>query len=166
MRPCALKWQPSKGRCGLLLLLLLLLFLPCCSPCNPKRWFLIAQSIMQTSPMLVCPPALRHLQVQQLQGQVADMEWQLQLCRVPGNMQRASINVSHPQQTTGGISQLPPAPSLSISLPHASSLMLPPMVGPLFTSVQQGEAGVMQQEGLGLEGFDFAFSSRRGSSFA
>jgi hypothetical protein len=85
-------------------------------------------------------------------------------------MQRASITVSRTQQTAD-INALPPAPSLGLSLPAASSLMLPAVqlgnahdmgaVGP-----QDGLAGI----GLAVENFDFAkdfaYTSRRGSSYA
>jgi hypothetical protein len=106
-------------------------------------------------------------QVEQLTNQLQETEWQLHLSKVPHNMQRASITVSRTQQTAD-INALPPAPSLGLSLPAVSSLMLPAVqlgnthdlgtVGP-----QDGLAGI----GLAVEGFDFAtYTSRRGSSYA
>jgi hypothetical protein len=114
---------------------------------------------------IMLPPAVAACQVEQLTGQLQDTEWQLQLSKVPHNMQRASITVSRTQQAAD-ISTLPPAPSLGLSLPAASSLMLPAvqlgnphdLAGP-----QDGLAGI----GLAVESFDFAaYTSRRGSSYA
>lgn len=129
----------------------------------------------------------------QLQHQLNESEWQLQLAKMPANMPRASLTVSHGNNTTGnqhqhngsnnqrsdtrgggaalqGISHLPPAPSLSLSLPAASSLMMPP---PLLPTGQELAGGVAQmQDGLAVlvgEGFDFQLAyhaSRRGSSYA
>lgn len=90
-----------------------------------------------------------------------------QLSRAPQNtntLQRTSATVSHNQQQA---SALPPAPSLSLSLPNASSLMLPP--GMHLDHLVEG--GLLPQEGLaivdgfGTRGFDF-YTSRRGSSYA
>lgn len=105
--------------------------------------------------MSCCP------QVEQLTSQLQDAEWQLQLAKVPPNLPRASITVSRTQHTAG-LSALPAAPSLSLSLPAASSLMMPavPLVGG--AGPQDGLAGI----GLGVEGFDFAYTSWRSSSYA
>jgi hypothetical protein len=102
-------------------------------------------------------------QVEQLTSQLQDAEWQLQLAKVPANLPRASLTVSRNQGQTAGLSALPAAPSLSLSLPAASSLMLPavPLVGG--AGPQDGLAGAI---GLGVESFDFAYTSRRGSSYA
>jgi hypothetical protein len=86
-------------------------------------------------------------------------------------MQRASITVSRTQQ----VSQLPPAPSLSLSLPAASSLMLPPGINGIEAhdlvtgnelAAAMGTDGAGAQDGLGMDSFDFPYPSRRGSSYA
>lgn len=95
-----------------------------------------------------------------------ELNFQLQLSRMPNNAQRASITVSHNQH----VSALPAAPSLSLSLPAASSMLLPPVA---LDTLQDGglmlpppqEAAHQIVDGFGRQGFDF-YTSRRGSSVA
>lgn len=96
-------------------------------------------------------------------------ELTFQLSRAPqnhNNMQRTSATVSQNQQQAQD-SALPPAASLSLSLPAASSLMLPP--GMHLDHLAEGallpDAGLAIVDGFGRQGFDF-YTSRRGSSYA